>query len=596
LITALDEIRAEKRDIVKKYTEINYLTKAKSASYDYDNQIAIFEGKLRIVNDKIDKFDDIGENKAVSIVKTYRSVANDLGTLFGLTKKNIDITVILLMFFFVCAIAATVDGGAALMMYFSAGEWSNDKEIQQNSLNNAKEKPLILDGEKVDPEAIRLELPNQPIITDTLAQNDFRRRYLFYGTSGGGKTVGVIEFLNKMAQRIVGSKTHVYVIDPKRKQIGKWPGFVKEIIGTGENHKEIKGFLIWLRDEISRARSGMSDAEIKKQPTILLIIDEIYQLTLDFKRIYKENFADYWSYILTYTRENGIYFIGMTQSATAKSLGFEGQYDVTRSFTAIIEFVYDELVKPSLRYVVVRRAGKKTLLFRPPNISFARRAIRLNPTALLSNIKGVGHQFSKLLPGVGNQARTGVLSGVHSDTSSDTSENRFSGIRHHQNSTNIIIDTEYGPSFKDSGEPESQWSRGDVKNRGINGGNSSYDPGVDTKDTSQFNPENSKKTTPENTREGTGVLADDTSKDTTNGTSEDEDEAKKLTEIYQDIDGETEDGIIRLYKSKGSINKVCQAKWGKKTKARGKKIKAVLWANKLVDINAIPIDGNNVRK
>jgi hypothetical protein len=78
----------------------------------------------------------------------------------------------------------------------------------------------------------------------------------------------------------------------------------------------------------------------------LLILDEIYQLTLDFKRIYKENFADYWSYILTYTRENGIYFIGMTQSATAKSLGFEGQYDVTRSFTAIIEFVYDELVKP----------------------------------------------------------------------------------------------------------------------------------------------------------------------------------------------------------------------------------------------------------
>jgi hypothetical protein len=150
------------------------------------------------------------------------------------------------------------------MMYFAAGEWSNDKERRQNNLNDTNEKPLILDGEKVDPEAIRLELPNRPIITDTLAQNDFRRRYLFYGTSGGGKTVGVIGYLNKMARRIVGSRTHVYVIDPKRKQAGKWPVFVKKIIGTGENHEEIKAFLIWLRDEISRSRSGMSDAEIKK--------------------------------------------------------------------------------------------------------------------------------------------------------------------------------------------------------------------------------------------------------------------------------------------------------------------------------------------
>jgi hypothetical protein len=118
----------------------------------------------------------------------------------------------------------------------------------------------------------------------------------------------------------------------------------------------------------------------------------------------------------------------------------------------------------------------------------------------------------------------------------------------------------------------------------------------DTKDTTQFSSENRPKTTPEDTRGRTGVLADDTSKDATDGTSEDEDKAKKLTAIYQDIDGETEDGIIRLYKSKGSINKVCQAKWGKKTKARGKKIKAVLWVNKLVDINAIPINNNIQRE
>lgn len=122
LITALAEMRDEKRQIVQGLTAVNKITKASEKGADYEGRIAIYEGKLRQTNDRIVEYSkSAASNDVVSADSTYKTIADDIQKFWNMPDWVNPRIVIILTYFMLIAVAVLIDLTGTRLISFSIG-------------------------------------------------------------------------------------------------------------------------------------------------------------------------------------------------------------------------------------------------------------------------------------------------------------------------------------------------------------------------------------------------------------------------------------------------------------------------------------------
>jgi hypothetical protein len=122
LITALAELRDEKRGIVKGFIDVERLTKADEVAIGFDSRIALYEGRLRRIQDKIAGYSKTaGKDDFVSAESTYRTIAADVTTFWGLPSWVNQKIIIILIYFMLIAVAALIDLTGTRLITFAIG-------------------------------------------------------------------------------------------------------------------------------------------------------------------------------------------------------------------------------------------------------------------------------------------------------------------------------------------------------------------------------------------------------------------------------------------------------------------------------------------
>ena len=162
LITALAELRDEKRGIVKGFTDIGYLTKADKVAAGFDSRIALYEGKLRQVQERIAKYSKTaGKDDFVSAESTYRTIAADVTTFWGLPSWVNKKIIVILTYSMLIAVAALIDlTGTRLITFAIGGRRQHDSNQGQRSVEYADGfddmKSFVFDdGPLVEPQCTR---------------------------------------------------------------------------------------------------------------------------------------------------------------------------------------------------------------------------------------------------------------------------------------------------------------------------------------------------------------------------------------------------------------------------------------------------------
>jgi DNA replication protein DnaC len=333
----------------------------------YSKDIKNLEHKLEQIDNKIEHFNNKKQEDTVSGKSTYTKLASDMQIILKWHISQ-DRLALLLKYFYLITLSLSLDLGGGLLMMFSIGTENIFKNSEQKKqVNTDILTNKTINFAKADSEEIRLMLPTVPMLLDVL--NTWKTRLFFYGGSGSGKTTAIIAYLNKLSTKMVRTNTQLFIIDPKPQGENPWPKWAKAIIGQGYDIKAIKTFLEWIKKDLVPARSAMSITERNKEPDVVILIDELFQLTQDFKKEFNENFADYWVYFLTYTRTLKIYLIASTQSDRVESMGIQGMGDVKNGFTAKMHFVREDLIKKPFHYVIIERPKQRDRLFRPVPVS-----------------------------------------------------------------------------------------------------------------------------------------------------------------------------------------------------------------------------------
>lgn len=343
-------------DMMKAYADKGFFAKGEQL---YGEKLKEATKRLDKIDDEIGSFDS---KKAIaSGAGAYDKMAKDLSVLLAVHVNQNRLAVFLkITLLLLISVVLDLTGSVAISRSIEIGEV---KSVRAKRLSSPTDE-LVLDDKKVDPELIRAHLPFRPDIVTGLPDS-IEKRYYIWGASRGGKTETIIKWLDRHLEKLIKTNTELIVIDPKRYKPDKWPKLAK-VYGTGHNYDEIREKLQWVKS-VCEYRDGLMPEQMKKQRPILLIIDELTQLTDDFKAQFNEEFSRLWLYVINYAATNKIYFIGIGHSDTAEALGIKGRYSLLDSMTAIIQVHHDEMVKPSLRYILVKRKGKKTLLFRQPD-------------------------------------------------------------------------------------------------------------------------------------------------------------------------------------------------------------------------------------
>jgi len=133
LITALAELRDEKRGIVKGFINATRLTKADEVVAGFDGRIAIYEGKLRRVQDKIAQYSKtVGKEDFVSVESTYRTIAADVTMFWGLPPWVNQKIIVILTYFMLIAVAMLIDlTGTRLITFAVGGARRHDSDQDQ---------------------------------------------------------------------------------------------------------------------------------------------------------------------------------------------------------------------------------------------------------------------------------------------------------------------------------------------------------------------------------------------------------------------------------------------------------------------------------
>jgi hypothetical protein len=122
LITALAEMRDEKRRIVQGLTAVNKITKASEKGADYEGRIAVYEGRLRRTNDRIAAYSKrAGSDDVVSAAGTYKTIADDIQKFWNMPNWVNPRIVIILTYFMLIAVAMLIDLTGTRLISFSIG-------------------------------------------------------------------------------------------------------------------------------------------------------------------------------------------------------------------------------------------------------------------------------------------------------------------------------------------------------------------------------------------------------------------------------------------------------------------------------------------
>jgi hypothetical protein len=122
LITALAELRDEKRGIVKGFIDVERLTKADEVAAGFDRRIALYEGKLRRIQDRIAKYSrTAGRDDFVSAESTYRTIAADVTIFWGLPSWVNQKIIVILTYFMLIAVAVLIDLTGTRLITFAIG-------------------------------------------------------------------------------------------------------------------------------------------------------------------------------------------------------------------------------------------------------------------------------------------------------------------------------------------------------------------------------------------------------------------------------------------------------------------------------------------
>ena len=135
LITALAELRDEKRGIVKGFIDVERLTKADEVAIGFDSRIALYEGRLRRIQDKIAGYSKTaGKDDFVSAESTYHTIAADATTFWGLPSWVNQKIIIILIYFMLIAVAALIDlTGTRLITFAIGGKRRHDGDQGQRT-------------------------------------------------------------------------------------------------------------------------------------------------------------------------------------------------------------------------------------------------------------------------------------------------------------------------------------------------------------------------------------------------------------------------------------------------------------------------------
>lgn len=170
------------------------------------------------------------------------------------------------------------------------------------------------------------DMPDQPIVNAAWIEDVQRALHLLViGHSGGGKTTLIHELATEQATK----DYRVIVCDPDAAP-GLWFGC--RVYGNGNDFNAITKALTTIKAEVTKRRALRGEGVQRSFEPIYLVIDEyqdVVQSCPDARPLVED--------ILRRGRKLGIHlFIGV-QDKAVKTMNFEGQGDLRRNFTWIIE-------------------------------------------------------------------------------------------------------------------------------------------------------------------------------------------------------------------------------------------------------------------
>jgi hypothetical protein len=140
---------------------LNVLTKADDIAIGFDSRIALYEGRLRRIQDKIAGYSKTaGKDDFVSAESTYHTIAADATTFWGLPSWVNQKIIIILIYFMLIAVAALIDlTGTRLITFAIGGKRRHDSDQEQRAseyvdhkLDDMKSFVFDDDGPLVEPQ------------------------------------------------------------------------------------------------------------------------------------------------------------------------------------------------------------------------------------------------------------------------------------------------------------------------------------------------------------------------------------------------------------------------------------------------------------
>lgn len=168
-----------------------------------------------------------------------------------------------------------------------------------------------------------------PTIQDPVAYLADSLHVLLVGFSGGGKTT----LSHAMAMHLVRRGLEVIVMDPDAAP-GLWRGCT--VVGAGDNFEAISRTIRRLQQEV-KARRELRARGQRNFPDIWVIIDEYADVTREC-----EQARPFVEDLLRRGRKLGIHLIMGVQDRLVKTLGFEGQGELRRNFTYVVDVYMDQ--------------------------------------------------------------------------------------------------------------------------------------------------------------------------------------------------------------------------------------------------------------